>query len=292
MREDYLSKWKWKFLLPVLVFMLVWNLFPLLWVLGLSFYKLNLVSGMPPRYIFLNNYKSLLNDPYFWDRFSLTFRYVLLAVLLEVIVGFGLGFLFNSQDVRGKKIMLPIIFAPMMIAPVASGVFFRFMYDPHWGIINHFLRQFFGVTIQFLEDARWAFPAVLAVDVWMWSPFMALMCLAGLQAVPQHLLEAAEIDQLSWFRKLRYVVLPSIRPVFMLGVLLRTIDAFKTFDTVFVMTGGGPGNSTELLSMSLYRIAFIFFNTGKASSLAISMLFIAIAFTSIYLMLIPKPERE
>jgi multiple sugar transport system permease protein len=154
------------------------------------------------------------------------------------------------------------------------------------------LRQFFGVTIQFLEDARWAFPAVLAVDVWMWSPFMALMRLAGLQAVPQHLLEAAEIDQLSWFRKLRYVVLPSIRPVFMLGILLRTIDAFKTFDTVFVMTGGGPGNSTELLSMSLYRMAFIFFNTGKASSLAISMLFIAIAFTSIYLMLIPKPERE
>lgn len=292
-RETYLTQWRWRFLLPVLIFMVAWNLVPLLWVLGMSFYKLNLVSGIPPRYLGLNNYLSLLNDRYFWDRFRITFSYVLIAVFLEIVIGFALGFLFNSQDVRGKKIMLPILFAPMMIAPVASGVFFRFMYDPHWGIINYFLRKFFGITIQFLEEARWAFPAVLAVDVWMWSPFMALMCLAGLQAVPTHLLEAAEIDRLSWWLRFRHVVFPAIRPVFTLGILLRTIDAFKTFDTIFVMTGGGPGNTTEVLSMSLYRMAFIFFNTGKASSLAIVMLFISIAFTSIYLMLIPKQgERE
>lgn len=289
-QEDYLSRWRWRFLLPLLIFMIAWNVIPLLWVLGMSFYRLNLVSGMSPRFLGLENYKSLLNDPYFWDRFQITFSYVLIAVALEIVIGFALGFLFNSQDVMGKKIMLPILFAPMMIAPVASGVFFRFMYDPYWGVINHFLNGVFGFTIQFLEESKWAFPAVVAVDVWMWSPFMALMCIAGLQAVPSYLLEAAEIDRVSWWTKFRYVILPAMSPVFVLGALLRTIDAFKTFDTIFVMTGGGPGSSTELLSLSLYRMAFLFFNTGKASSLAIVMLFISIAFTSIYLMLIPKSE--
>jgi len=290
MQEDYLSKWRWRFLLPVLIFMIAWNVIPLLWVLGMSFYRLNLVSGMPPRFLGVENYGNLFSDPYFWDRFRITFSYVLIAVALEIVIGFALGFLFNSQDVWGKKVMLPILFAPMMIAPVASGIFFRFMYDPYWGVINHFLNEIFGVTIQFLEEPGWAFPAVVAVDVWMWSPFMALMCIAGLQAVPSHLLEAAEIDRVSWWTKFRYVILPAISPVFVLGALLRTIDAFKTFDTIFVMTGGGPGASTELLSLSLYRMAFLFFNTGKASSLAIVMLFISIAFTSIYLMLIPKSE--
>lgn len=292
MQENYLSKWRWRFLLPVLIFMIAWNVIPLLWVLGMSFYRLNLVSGMPPRFLGMENYASLFNDPYFWDRFRITFSYVLIAVALEIIIGFALGFLFNSQDVWGKKVMLPILFAPMMIAPVASGIFFRFMYDPYWGVINYFLSEVFGVTIQFLEESKWAFPAVIAVDVWMWSPFMALMCIAGLQAVPSHLLEAAEIDRVSWWNKFRYVILPAMSPIFILGALLRTIDAFKTFDTIFVMTGGGPGASTELLSLSLYRMAFLFFNTGKASSLAIVMLFVSIAFTSIYLMLIPKSEAR
>ena len=121
-----------------------------------------------------------------WERFRTTFSFVLIAVSLEVIIGFALGFLFN-QRIKGKSIMLPIIFAPMMIAPVAAGVFFRFIYDPNWGALNYFINLLFGTRIEFLENPSLAMWAVAMVDVWMWSPFMTLMCLAGLQAVPKHL---------------------------------------------------------------------------------------------------------
>ncbi|HHY45790.1 MAG TPA: sugar ABC transporter permease [Firmicutes bacterium] len=278
---------KLPFLMPMLIFLFVWNILPLLWVVGLSFYQFSVLQGGIPRFLGLWNYISILEDPYFWERFRTTFSFVALAVSLELVIGFALGFLFN-QKFPGKRIMLPIIFAPMIIAPVAAGVFFRFIYDPHWGVINYFLTKFFNIRLEFLEKADLALPAVAAVDIWMWSPFMMLMCLAGLQAVPQHLLEAAEIDRIPWFMRFRNIVLPHIRPVLVLAVLLRTIDAFKTFDIVFVMTGGGPGAATEVLPMSIYRQAFLFFRTGQASSLAVIVLFIAVAFTSIYLMMIPK----
>ncbi|MBO8127555.1 MAG: sugar ABC transporter permease [Firmicutes bacterium] len=282
---------KWWFITPMLVFLFLWNVLPLLWVVGLSFYNYSVLKGGTPRFVGFLNYLLLHMDPYMWERFRTTFLFVLLAVALELVIGFVLGFFFN-QKIKGKKYMLPLIFVPMIVAPVAAGVFFRFIYDPHWGIINYFLNTLFGFRLEFLEDAALAMPAVVAVDVWMWSPFMMLMCLAGLQAVPKHLYEAAEIDRLSWWTQFRYIVLPHIKPVLVLAVLLRTIDAFKIFDIIFVMTGGGPGSATEVLPMTLYRNAFLFWRTGSASALAVVLLLIAVAFTSLYLLLIPRPRTE
>lgn len=267
----------------MLVFLFFWNIVPLLWVLGLSFYNYSVLRGGTPRFLGLFNYEMVFQDPYMWERFRTTFSFVLIAVSLEVIIGFALGFLFN-QRIKGKSIMLPIIFAPMMIAPVAAGVFFRFIYDPNWGALNYFINLLFGTRIEFLENPSLAMWAVAMVDVWMWSPFMTLMCLAGLQAVPKHLIEATQIDRVPWTMRFRNVVLPHIKPVLVLAILLRTIDAFKTFDTIFVMTGGGPGTATEVLPMTLYRTAFLYFQTGTASSYAVIVLFMAVAFTSVYLL--------
>jgi len=201
------------------------------------------------------------------------------------VMGFGLGLLFN-QEIKGKKIMLTLMMAPMIIAPVATGVFFRFMYEPTWGIFGYFLDKLVGVRPQFLQDARLALPSVILADIWMWSPFMLMMTLAGLQAVPDYLLEAAEVDRLSWWTKFRHIILPTIRPVLVLALLLRTIDAFRLFDKIFVMTGGGPGTATEIVSMSVYRLAFLFFRTGRGSALAMILLVVAIIFTNIYLLLL------
>lgn len=182
--------------------------------------------------------------------------------------------------------MLTLMMAPMIIAPVATGVFFRFMYEPTWGIFGYFLDKLVGLRPQFLQDSRLALPSVILADIWMWSPFMLMMTLAGLQAVPDYLLEAAEVDRLSWWTKFRHIILPTIRPVLVLALLLRTIDAFRLFDKIFVMTGGGPGTATEIISMSVYRLAFLFFRTGRGSALAIILLVVAIIFTNIYLLLL------
>jgi multiple sugar transport system permease protein len=164
------------------------------------------------------------------------------------------------------------------------------MYDPVFGILNYFIRGIFGVTIDFLGSSAWAFPSVLIVDTWMWTPFMMLMTLAALGSVPKAELEAAEVENLSWYRRLFHVVLPHGKFILMLGILLRTIDSFKSMDIIFTMTRGGPGNATELIGITLYRQAFDAFNMGQASALAIIALLIAISFTSIYLHVFRKKE--
>lgn len=285
-RKDHQENFiKWFFILPALAFFFAWNIFPLLWVLGLSFHKYSIMTGRPPRFVGLENYTRIFGDPYFWDRFRTTFTYVFVAVFFEFVIGFGLALLFN-QEIKGKKIMLTLMMAPMIIAPVATGVFFRFMYEPTWGIFGYFLDKLVGLRPQFLQDYRLALPSVILADIWMWSPFMLMMTLAGLQAVPDYLLEAAEVDRLSWWTKFRHIILPTIRPVLVLALLLRTIDAFRLFDKIFVMTGGGPGTATEIISMSVYRLAFLFFRTGRGSALAIILLVVAIVFTNIYLLLL------
>jgi multiple sugar transport system permease protein len=179
----------------------------------------------------------------------------------------------------------------MIIAPLAAGSFFRLVYEPIFGILNYVIIDILGgETIDFLGDRRWAFPAVVMVDTWMWTPFMTLMTLAALGSVPKAELEAAEVENLSWYKRLVHVVLPHGKFILMLGILLRTIDSFKTFGLVYTMTRGGPGNETELIALTLYRQGFNAFTMGKASALAIIALLIAISFTSIYLYVLQKRE--
>ena len=169
---------------------------------------------------------------------------------------------------------------PHDVAPVAAGVFFRFVYD-QLGSTQLFHKSC-GTRISFWRS----FAVMWAVQWWMCGcgAVHDPVCLAGLQAVPKHLIEATQIDRVPWTMRFRNVVLPHIKPVLVLAILLRTIDAFKTFDTIFVMTGGGPGTATEVLPMTLYRTAFLYFQTGTASSYAVIVLFMAVAFTSVYLL--------
>jgi len=278
-------------LVPVLLFFIVWNVIPLLWLVGLSFYKYVLVTGEPLQFVGLSNFREIFSSYEIWHALSNTFLFVVLGVGAQTFLGIILGFIFwGSKDLPGRKIALTLIFTPMILAPLATGSFFKIIYDPQFGILNYFIHHFFGQTIDFLGSSAWAFPAVLFVDTWMWTPFMMLMTLAALGSVPQAELEAAEIENLSWYRRLIHVVLPHGKFILMLGILLRTIDSFKSMDIIFTMTGGGPGNATELIGITLYRQAFNAFTMGEASALAIISLLIAIAFTSIYLHIFRKKE--
>jgi multiple sugar transport system permease protein len=192
----------------------------------------------------------------------------------------------------GRRLALTLLFTPMILPPVAVGTFYRLIYEPNFGVANYYVSQLTGDTIDFLGDKDWAFFATVAVDVWMWTPFMILMTLAALGSVPKAELEAAEIDRLPWLKRLRYIVLPHGKFILMLGILLRTIDAFKTTDLVNLMTRGGPGAETETIGLLLYRQGFEAYQMGDASSIAVVTLLIAIAFTSIYLYVLNYRETR
>jgi len=278
-------------LVPVLIFFIVWNVIPLFWLVGLSFYKYVLVTGEPLKFVGLHNFFEIFNSFEIWHALSNTFLFVILGAGTQTFLGVLLGFTFwGSKDLPGRRIALTLIFTPMIMAPLATGSFFKIIYDPVFGILNYFIKGVFGVTIDFLGSSAWAFPAVLLVDTWMWTPFMMMMTLAALGSVPKAELEAAEVENLSWYQRLIYVVLPHGKFILMLGILLRTIDSFKSMDIIFTMTRGGPGNATELIGITLYRQAFNAFTMGQASALAIISLLIAISFTSIYLHVLKKKE--
>ena len=282
-------------LVPVLVFFVVWNLVPLFWMLGMSFFNYSLITGSPPRYIGFGNYLDILANFSVWQALSKTFVFVLGAVGIETVLGVVLGFLFwGSSTMPGRRLALTLLFAPMILTPAATGTFFRLIYEPTFGVANHLVQRLFGTSINFLGDRSWAWFSVLAVDVWMWTPFMILIVLAALGSVPKAELEAAEVDGLPWTRRIRHVILPHARFILMLGVLLRTIDSFKVMDLIYQLTRGGPGNTTEVVGITLFRKAFEGFTMGWSSALAVIALLIAIAFTSIYLYILhlSRAERE
>lgn len=279
------SRWfSLSLLTPILVFFVILNVIPVLWMAGLGFYEYSLMSPAAPEFIGLENFVRIYNDADLWGAFSRTFVFVVLAVGIETVLGIALGFLFwNSTEMPGRRLALTLLFVPMVMTPVASGLFWRLIYEPTFGVANYFAELITGSKIDFLTDVNWAFPAVLFVDVWMWTPFMILMTLAALGSVPAAELEAANVDKLTWWQKLRHVILPHGKFILMLGILLRTIDAYKTTDLVLLMTNGGPGNVTELIGLKLFRFAFASLNIGFSSALALILLLIAIAFTSVFL---------
>ena len=271
-------------LVPVLIFFIVWNVIPLLWMLGLSFYNYSLITGNPEKYVAFGNYLDIYGNTNVWNALGRTFQWVFVTVAIETVLGVLLGLLFwRSSDLPGRRFALTMIFTPMILAPASTGTYFRLIYEPTFGVLNSIISILFGTRIDFLGDRAWAFGAVALVDIWMWTPFMLLITLAALGAVPKAELEAAEVDRLPWYKRFWYVILPYGKFILMLGILLRTIDSFKTMDLIYLMTKGGPGNTTETIAIALWRKAFEGFTMGWSSALAVILLLTAIAFTSTYL---------
>lgn len=278
---------------PILIFFIVWNVIPTLWMIGLGFYDYSLITGEPEKFIGLKNFIDIANNSTVWHNFGRTFLWVVLTTGIETVLGVLLGFLFwDSAKLPGRRLALTLLFAPMLLAPVSTGTFFRLIYDPVFGVLNYMVSLFGGQPIDFLGNQTTAFPSVIMVDIWMWTPFMIMITLAALGSVPKAELEAAKVDRLPWNKRLIYIVWPYGKFVIMLGILLRTIDSFKTMDLVNQMTKGGPGNATELIALGLYRKAFEGFNMGWSSALALLLFFTAIAFTSIYLFVLNKSKQK
>jgi multiple sugar transport system permease protein len=288
------------FIWPTLILLIAMNIFPLFYSLYLSFTNYSAIARQIPVWIAFENFSKILNDEQLWQYFATTGRYVLLSVGLQTIFGFGLAMLVREKF-RGSGLLTTLILVPMMLSPVVFGLFWKLMYNPTFGYVN-FLLGFTnaGAAPDFLAGswARHSVPglaliAVVLVDVWMWTPFVMLLVLSGLKAIPDYLYEAAAIDRASsWFQFWR-ITLPQVAPLLLIAVLFRTIEAVKSFDLVMGMTGGGPGGQTELIAINLYRQAFQGqFRTGPASALAYIILIIIIAISNLYIRYLNQMRGE
>ncbi|HNP72183.1 MAG TPA: sugar ABC transporter permease [Kouleothrix sp.] len=276
------------FLWPTLGLLIAFNLFPLLYSLYLSFTDYSAISSRAPQWIGLQNYRDILNDGQLWIYFRNTGKYVVLSVAFETLVGFGMALLLRRKFF-GSGIITTLILIPMMCSPVVVGLFWKMMYNPGYGIFNYLLGFPAGRGPDWLSSPKLALWAVVIVDVWMWAPYVMLLCLAGLSAIPDYLYEAAEIDRAGPLYTFWRITLPQVAPLLLIAVLFRTIEAFKTFDLVMGLTGGGPGDTTELVAVDLYRLAFLGqFNTGKSSALAYIVLVIITGVSNIYVRYLNK----
>lgn len=283
---------KMLFLLPTMVLLIAMNIFPLLWSLYLSFCDYSAIREEPPRWAGLKNYLELRQDPATWSYFTITAKFVFLAVLAQFLIGFGLALLLN-REFKGKGLITTLLLMPMMLSPVVVGLFWKFIFDANFGLLNYLLDKIAHTgSLVWVTNPKRALLSIVIVDTWMWSPFMMLISLAGLSAVPQYLYEAADVDRASGWFKFRHITLPLIAPLLLLALLFRTIDAFKLFDLVYILTAGGPGTATETLSMSLYRLAFHRFNTGQACALAYILLIIIIALSNLYIRQLKRMKGE
>ena len=275
---------KWLFIWPTLLLLILWNVFPLFYSLYLSFTDYSSISRADPVWVGFANFSRILADERLWDAFATTGRFALMSVGLQTIIGFGLAMLLR-QRFKGSGIVTTLILIPMMLSPVVVGLFWKLIFNPSYGIFNQLLGFRNPATSpEWLGEPNLALWAVVIVDVWMWSPFVMLLCLSGLSAIPDYLYEAAAIDRASsWFQFWR-ITLPQVAPLLLIAVLFRTIEAFKAFDLVMGLTGGGPGDATEVVSVRLYSMAFQGqFRTGQASALAYVVLIIIIAIANVYI---------
>ena len=268
---------------PAIATLVVVNIFPLLWSYGLSFFTYNAKKvAVPPHWRGLDNYIDLFTDPDVWGRFQNTAVIVIGSVSVQLVVGFLLALLF-AREFPLRRYLLMLVLAPMMLSLSAVGVFFKLFYEPTFGFIPRIVQTFTGEPFVILSTPVKATIAIVCADAWMWSPFVMLLVLAGLVSVPKYLYEAAEIDRASAWRRFRTITFPYIRSLLLLALLFRTIETFKIFDVPYVLTEGGPGTSTETISVYLFRVAFNYFQTGRASALGYIVLFAVIVLTSLYL---------
>lgn len=276
------------FIIPTIVFLIVINIFPLFYSLILSFADYNAVSGKPPDWIGIQNYRELLNDPHVWRNLYLTLKYVIISVSGQLVVGFGVALLLNRKF-PAKGLLTTLLLVPMMMSMAIVGLFWKLLFSPSWGIINYMLGL--GKFV-WLSSADMALIAIAITDIWMWSPFVMLLSLAGLSAIPQHLYEAAAIDRASWWFTFRRITLPLVTPLLLIAVIFRTMEAFKTFDLAYIMTGGGPGTATELIAIKLYNMAFPQWQTGKSCALAYIVLIVIIGISNIYIKYLNKAKER
>ncbi len=285
----------WVFISPTIFLLLAINIFPLIWTIQLSFtnYKANRI-GREVKDVGLRNYERILTDSDTWLNMQATAHFLFWTIFFQVLIGFTLAWLINKKF-KGNDLWTTIIVLPMMLSPAVVGNFWKFLYQPQIGLFNYIVSWFIGKdpsSFEMLGSVTLAPWSIVIVDTWMWTPFVMLICLAGLRSIPDYIYEAAEIDRASKLRQFFTITIPMVLPFLMLAVLFRGIENFKMFDLVVQLTGGGPGSVTELTSINLKREAFEKWRTGYASAYAIILFVTVFGLASIYVKALNKVKQR
>lgn len=263
----------WLMVIPTLITILALSIFPLLYSLSLSFQRRDLQHPNDDQFLGLANYVAGLLDPRVHTAMFNTILLVVLGIALQLLLGLGLA-LVVVDELRGRRYFIPLLMLPVMMTPVVAALGWRLLWDSQYGAVNHFLAFILrrDVDIVWLTSRWTALFAILVTDVWQWTPFMFLILLAGLAALnPEHY-EAAALDGAGWWQQLWAITLPGLAPVIAVAVIFRTMDAFKIFDQIFMLTQGQPGTSTETISWYIYQVGYKFFNMGYASAISYLLL--------------------
>ncbi len=285
----------WIFVAPTIFLLLAINIFPLIWTIQLSFtnFRANRLTR-EPEFIGLRNYERILTDSDIWLNMQATAHFLFWTITLQVLIGFALAWLIH-RNFKGSNFWTTVIVLPMMLSPAVVGNFWKFLYQPQIGLFNYIVTFFTGgdpSKFEMLGSVQLAPWSIVIVDTWMWTPFVMLICLAGLRSIPDYIYEAAEIDRASKLRQFFTITVPMVLPFLMLAVLFRGIENFKMFDLVVQLTGGGPGSTTELTSINLKREAFEKWRTGYASAYAIILFVTVFGLASIYVKALNKVKER
>jgi multiple sugar transport system permease protein len=277
---------KYIFPLPAIIFVILLMIFPVCYTLCISFTDWALTSGRPMRFAGLGSYRAVLKDPRFLAAVLRTFVFTFGAVSLEAVLGTVVALILN-REFAAKGLLKFLLLLPLVVTPVAIGIVFNLFYDPTIGFLNFILNTLGLPQSGWVTEANTVLPSLMLVDVWQWTPMIALIVLAGLSGLSTEPFESAMVDGAGGVQTFFRITLPMIMPTVLTAIVLRAVDALKTYDIIYAMTRGGPGYSSETLNILAYKLSFEYFTLGQSSA-ALVFLFVLVLLFSLGVMRLRK----
>lgn len=285
-RPHIQTKWRpptyWPFVLPAVIVVVGIIIFP--WVFTIWMSGQEWKVGQPTSYVGASNYTRLLTDTRFLESVVHTFVYTALAVILPLVLGTIAALIFHAQF-PGRGLLRAVFVMPMMATPVAIALVWTMMFHPQLGVMNYLL-SLVGIPAQlWIFHPATVIPSLVLVETWQWTPLVMLILLGGLAAIPLEPYESAQIDGASPWQMFRHITMPMLAPFILVAAIIRTIDAIKSFDIIFAMTQGGPGNASETINLYLYSVAFVYYDVGYGSAIAVIFFLLVVALSVLLLYL-------
>jgi multiple sugar transport system permease protein len=277
-----ISVYTWYLIPPIAILVLI-NALPLFYTFYLSFHKWVLYRQKTPQFVGLENWTEMITSGRFWHSLQVELTFVGGAVLLEFVLGLAIA-LYLNREMRARDLIRSLFLFPMVLPPIVAAFLWRFMLQADIGAINYYLR-FVHLDRAWLAGSDTALATLIVVDVWQFTPFVILLLLAGLQQLPVEVFEAAEVDGANSLQRFRFITLPLLMPTILIVLLLRIVEALKVFPTIYVMTGGGPGDATEALNFLAFHLAFDQSRMGYGATLSTVILLLSIIIALVFLYL-------
>jgi multiple sugar transport system permease protein len=271
-----------RMMLPALLLLAALSIFPFLFIVWMSFNEVSPIGGLSFEWAGLENWVNLFADPAVRSSWVISAIYFVATVGLEMFLGIAVALLIHEL-VWGKNLALSLFLMPIFIAPVMVGLLGRFLVDPTYGLYAWVLNTTGIFTKNILGSGESALVAVILMDVWEWTPLVTIIVLAGLSSMPDEVIEAARVDGASYWQRLRHIVMPLISGVAIVALLVRSMDAIRFFDIIFITTNGGPADATKIIPIRLYETAFRFFDLGYAAAIGLGMLAFSIVIANLFL---------